>query len=131
MRGDARRPEVDLNGPRGLPRPGAAFAERLTPSGRRERRYRFAAPCAEDGCAQWTGRRCGVIDHILDDPPDPGRRSPPAEGASEGSSPLRWIRAGCRWFALRGAAACGGCATVVAGIRGCAAYRSAHPVQRP
>jgi hypothetical protein len=30
-----------------------------------EKRFRFAAPCVEEHCAQWTGSRCGVIDAVL------------------------------------------------------------------
>ena len=30
-----------------------------------ETRFRFAQPCAESRCSQWTGSRCGVIDQAL------------------------------------------------------------------
>lgn len=110
-----------------------ALADRLQASGRPESRYRFTGPCREEGCAQWTGRRCAVVDHILDDPPDPdpghGPRRP--ETSTGGALPVCGIRADCRWFAQRGAAACRVCPSVVADVGGSATYRSARPDQSP
>ena len=30
-----------------------------------EKRFRFSNKCAQSGCRQWTGSRCGVIDKVL------------------------------------------------------------------
>ncbi|WP_051833467.1 hypothetical protein [Streptomyces sp. NRRL S-646] len=108
-----------------------ALADRLKASGRPESRYRFTGSCTEEGCAQWTGRRCGVVDHILDDPPDPGRGPQHPETPNVGPLPVCGIRADCRWFAQRGAAACRVCPTVVADVGGNATYRSTRPDQSP
>lgn len=69
-----------------------------------ERRMRFASPCREGGCAQWTGSRCGVIARVMDHLGAP---------AAPAALPPCLIRATCRWFAERGAAACGVCDRVV------------------
>lgn len=70
---------------------------------RPEARMRFAAPCVQGACAQWTGHACGVIQRVLD------HLGVPAAPA------LRpcLIRATCRWFSEQGAAACGVCDLVV------------------
>ncbi|MFD8884772.1 hypothetical protein ACFV0H_19945 [Streptomyces erythrochromogenes] len=100
-----------------------AFADRLDAAGRPEMRYRFTEPCAEAACAQWTGTACGVIDHILDDPDATDGTDVAQDG---GALPVCGIRRDCRWFAQRGAAACGVCPTVVADTGGSATYRSTH-----
>ncbi|MFE9424843.1 hypothetical protein ACFYNO_17930 [Kitasatospora sp. NPDC006697] len=99
-----------------------AFAARLMAGGRPESRFRFSQPCAENGCPQWTGEGCGVIDHLVED-------GAAAEGPADGATalPLCGIRASCRWFSQRGAAACSVCPSVVADIGGSATYRSTHP----
>jgi len=108
-----------------------ALADRLRASGRPESRYRFTGPCTEGGCAQWTGWRCGAVDHVLDARPDPGRGPRHPETPAGGPRPVCGIRADCRWYAQRGAAACRGCPTVFADVGGSATYRSARPDQSP
>ncbi|MGW4898670.1 hypothetical protein ACWEQL_41525, partial [Kitasatospora sp. NPDC004240] len=76
-------------------------------------------------CSQWTGRGCGVVDHVLDGPPHPGWADlgPPATD-TDGPLPICAIRRDCRWFTQRGAAACAVCPTIVADAGGTATYRS-------
>lgn len=69
-----------------------------------ESRFRFAEPCAESGCAQWAGDRCGLIDEML---------STSAAPQPVQILPRCGIRHSCRWFAQRGAAACDICPLVV------------------
>jgi hypothetical protein len=68
------------------------------------KRFRFAAPCVEEHCAQWTGSRCGIIDGALaaDVPEDEHRGLPRCA-----------IRSSCRWFDQSGADACGVCPLVI------------------
>jgi hypothetical protein len=72
-----------------------------------ERRFRFAAPCVESGCRQWTGSRCGVIDGILASPVEP------AEPAAHDGLPHCAIRSACRWFHQSGPEACAACPLVI------------------
>ena len=87
-----------------------AFCEDARARGDRpEARMRFAAPCIEEGCAQWTGSRCGVIARVLDHledalPPTPAL--PPCA-----------IRADCRWYAEHAERACAACPEVVTDAR--------------
>ena len=69
-----------------------------------ERYFRFASPCAQGGCAQWTGKRCGVIATVLGEAPE----TEPAE-----TLPDCLIRASCRWYLQAGAEACHVCPAVV------------------
>jgi hypothetical protein len=81
------------------------FIETAQRRGQPEKQFRFASPCVEGGCQQWTGARCGVIDSVL-----------AVEDQLEGqlSSPPRCaIRTSCRWFAQSGTAACRVCPLVV------------------
>lgn len=75
-----------------------------------QKRFRFATPCVEGGCAQWTGSRCGVIDRVLE-----------AEGlepvGEPGELPQCAIRGSCRWFAQSGAEACAVCPLVITDCR--------------
>jgi hypothetical protein len=75
-----------------------------------EKRFRFAAPCVEEHCAQWTGSRCGVIDAVL---------ATDVRGADDEASslPRCAIRSSCRWFAQSGAGACGVCPLVITDCR--------------
>ncbi|GAA2788282.1 hypothetical protein GCM10010441_11670 [Kitasatospora paracochleata] len=84
------------------------FAERAA-TARLEGHYRFTGPCAEGGCAQWTGEACGVIDRALDAPASGAECEVRPVGALERPFPDCGIRGDCRWFAQRGAAACGVC----------------------
>src|SRR5215217_3316213 len=74
-----------------------------------EKRFRFSQPCIEDGCQQWTGSRCGVIDRALQ----------AAEEESVGgvfkdaALPKCTIRPRCRWFAQVGRSACAVCPLVI------------------
>jgi hypothetical protein len=75
-----------------------------------EKRFRFAAPCVEDRCVQWTGSRCGVIDTVLT-----ADGLPEARGtAGRSRCP---IRSSCRWFAQSGLDACAVCPVVVTDCR--------------
>ncbi|WP_031523575.1 hypothetical protein [Streptomyces sp. NRRL F-5123] len=96
-----------------------AFASRLQDAGEPERRYRFSQPCIESACSQWTGEGCGVIDHVLDDPP--GSECAHHHGLTRpGVLPSCAIRRDCRWFSQRGPAACRVCPTIVADTGGSA-----------
>ncbi len=80
----------------------ADFVERVDTSALR--RFRFAEPCVERDCAQWTGHSCGVIDEVLESsPPVPvGAPLPPCS-----------IRKTCRWFGQSGRSACAPCRLVI------------------
>ncbi|TFV86281.1 hypothetical protein [Blastococcus sp. CT_GayMR16] len=70
-----------------------------------EARFRFAEPCVEQGCANWTeAGRCSVADRVVasQDDGDPGDRLPACG-----------IRGSCRWFAQVGREACRGCPFVL------------------
>ena len=71
-----------------------------------EARMRFASPCQEGNCAQWTGHGCGVVAKVLTAVADHGGL-PPSE-----LQPCV-IRSSCRWYAERSDAACGACKYVV------------------
>lgn len=39
----------------------------ISSKGRRpEKRFRFADVCAQDGCEQWTDKKCGIINELID-----------------------------------------------------------------
>jgi hypothetical protein len=84
------------------------FLERVRTGGTPGARFRFAAPCVEDGCVHWDEEGCGVIRTVLE-----------TVGASEDPAPLPRcaIRAACRWFAQEGRAACGACPLVLTSER--------------
>jgi hypothetical protein len=73
-----------------------------------ERRFRFATSCAEAGCRQWTGSRCGVIDRVQEEL---------GESPQDASLPRCGIRAHCRWFGQNGPSACAVCPLVVTDTR--------------
>lgn len=90
----------------------AGFVERVRSlgDGRPERRFRFAGPCIEGACPQWTGCGCGIADVIVAE-----------HGAVVTASPRLpacTIRRSCRWFAQHGSTACRACPTVVADTGG-------------
>lgn len=73
-----------------------------------EERFRFSSPCMGNGCRQWDGRECGLIDRLIADYegqfgkaeiPDPIPDCP--------------IRAECRWFGQRGGVSCTVCNVLV------------------
>ena len=88
----------------------AAMRAELQKHGTPERRFRFAAPCAEGRCGNWTeqgGGQCGLIarirDHVAasDAAPEPAAALPPCA-----------IRADCRWWRQDGPSACAVCPLV-------------------
>jgi hypothetical protein len=66
-----------------------------------EQRFRFTERCIEQGCGQWSGGGCGVIERLL------------ASAGPSSELPVCGIRERCRWFAQRGADACAVCPYVV------------------
>jgi hypothetical protein len=95
----------------------AEFAARERARGNPERRYRFAGPCLEDGCPQWTGCGCAIAD-LAAGPVDLGLP------ASPGKLPACGIRHSCRWYFQRGPAACAVCPLIVADMGGTDTYQS-------
>lgn len=103
---------VGTNGHVGYVTPRIAVDEEFVRKARTgrppEARFRFAQPCIEKHCTQWTGSRCGLIDQPLD--------SPEASGTTEwpnGTLPECSIRSSCRWFSQAGPRACAVCPLVV------------------
>ncbi len=69
-----------------------------------EKRFRFSNRCAENGCRQWTGNGCGIIEAVMEQ--------------SERISvkirlPKCGIRSDCRWYYQSGADACAVCPLIV------------------
>lgn len=95
----------------------AEFAARETERGRPERRYRFAGPCLEGGCPQWTGGGCAIAD-MAAGPVNLGLPASPRK------LPACSIRHSCRWYFQRGPAACAVCPLIVADMGGTETYRS-------
>jgi hypothetical protein len=92
----------------GTPMPvDAGFLDVARASGAPERRFRFSSRCVEGHCAQWDGRGCGLIDRVLSHVGAAGALAMPA------TLPPCAIRASCRWWRQRGAAACAVCPLVV------------------
>ena len=81
-----------------------AFVDSVSANGPAEQRFRFAGTCHESGCAQWTGHGCGVIERVLLET---------TRAEAEAALPRCFLRAHCRWFAQRGAAACSACTLVI------------------
>ena len=85
----------------------AGFVEEARKGRKPESRFRFAAPCVEAQCGYWTGHECGLIgklDQLASEQLEPDIGD---------SLPACSIRASCRWFSQRGAAACRVCPFVV------------------
>lgn len=62
-----------------------------------QQRFRFTNKCIENGCRQWNGKGCGVIETVvryLDKVPQIQNLQPCS------------IRPTCRWFSQRGSDAC-------------------------
>jgi hypothetical protein len=74
-----------------------------------QERFRFASPCTEGRCVQWTGDRCGVIELVLAQSSD--------VNTDAESLPPCGIRASCRWFEQEGRSACKVCPLVVTLVR--------------
>jgi hypothetical protein len=105
----------------------AEFVARVTAEGRPEARYRFAAPCVEDRCPQWTGTGCHVVDEVVGAGilSERGRDRVGTDFTEARSRlPACGIRSSCRWFYQRGASACEVCPAIVADAGGTATYRS-------
>ena len=68
-----------------------------------EQRFRFAGPCAESGCSQWTGASCRVSDSVVE----------LLVAEQTESIPQCGIRRTCRWFRQNGLKACSVCTLVV------------------
>jgi hypothetical protein len=81
----------------------ADFVESAREGRKPEKRFRFAGPCIKTGCGQWSGSRCGVIDHVAEE----------FAAHAVAELPECSIRNDCRWFAQLGAEACGVCPLVV------------------
>lgn len=80
------------------------FARTAAGTGSPETRFRFSDRCVEQGCGQWTGSRCGVIDDVVARLPGPAAATP---------LPRCAMRSDCRWFAQSGPRACGVCPFVI------------------
>lgn len=89
----------------------AAMHAELQRQGAPERRFRFAAPCAERGCGNWqageSGGDCALIGRIRSHVAASGA----APEAEPGLQPCG-IRASCRWWQQDGPAACAVCTLV-------------------
>jgi hypothetical protein len=66
-----------------------------------EARFRFAQPCIETSCKNWTGNNCALIERLTSD------QEPPRS-----ELPVCSIRPQCRWFDERGPNACAVCPRV-------------------
>jgi hypothetical protein len=64
--------------------------------------FRFAAPCEQAGCANWSGTHCRVAEHLVQILP-----------VSSTELPACAIRPQCRWFTQEGQDACMRCSQVV------------------
>ena len=64
--------------------------------------FRFAAPCAETGCAHFADRKCGLVSRIVERVPVVVSIAPPCA-----------VRSKCRWWAQEGVAACRRCPQIV------------------
>lgn len=73
-----------------------------------EKRFRFAGRCVQNGCSQWSGSRCGVIDKVIDCADDE---------IEQAALPDCSIRSECRWFSQTGAKACRICPEIVTDSR--------------
>lgn len=87
-----------------------AFLEEARKGRAPERRFRFAAPCVEADCRQWTGERCGVIDRVV-------TALGPEADAEAGRGRPCGVRRSCRWHAQIGPAACDACRLVITETR--------------
>ncbi|MEO6902626.1 MAG: hypothetical protein ABI315_05675 [Bacteroidia bacterium] len=72
-----------------------------------EQRFRFTNKCVENGCKQWTGKGCGVVDGIIQSI-DQIKNTNILVPCS--------IRPSCRWFLQKGDQACRICPYVLTEI---------------
>ena len=87
---------------------GEDFIAAVSQTDSPERMFRFASPCRQNGCQQWTGKRCGVVDVML-------KANPHIQGEEE--LPQCSIRSQCRWFDQEGARACALCPSIITDSR--------------
>lgn len=73
-----------------------------------EKRFRFGGQCVQSGCRQWTGKRCGVIDSIIESVDI---------NVETAHLPECSIRSECRWFHQNSAEACAICPEVLTDLR--------------
>jgi hypothetical protein len=66
-------------------------------------RFRFAEPCVQKSCQNWSGGDCSLIGELLKDLP------PSITSVSTAELPKCGIRASCVWFGKRGRSACSVC----------------------
>ena len=108
---------IDENGRVGYLTPAITidqeFVDKVEQGRSPRKRFRFAGPCVEGRCRQWTGSRCGIVDTAIEavDGLDP------AAAREEGVLPQCAIRSSCRWYAQEGAAACAACSFVITDCR--------------
>lgn len=91
------------------PQVDGAFARSANAAGGPEARFRFASTCAQRGCSQWAGSRCGLIDRLAS--------NPDVAGGDEGTLRPCPIRGHCRWYTQNGERACSVCTRVVTAER--------------
>jgi len=84
-----------------------AFLQKASQNGKPEEQFRFTGRCIEGGCQQWTGKRCGVADRVLDfiEQIETTYTLQPCP-----------IRPSCRWYLQNKADACRICTYVVTEI---------------
>lgn len=85
------------------------FVTKAKAQGPPEARMRFAGPCAEGRCQQWTGQACGVVESVL------AHLAAAAPDLPREDIPPCTIRPTCRWYAQRAETACKACDLVVTG----------------
>jgi len=95
----------------------AGFVAHEASRGSPERRFRFAGPCVEGDCPQWTGEGCAIADMAVE-AVNVGLPASPRQ------LPACSIRHSCRWYFQRGPAACAACPLIVADMGGTDTYRS-------
>lgn len=72
-----------------------------------EQRFRFANKCVENGCSQWNGNGCGVVEEVVQ-----YLNQIPATLVL----PACPIRVNCRWFLQKGPDACAICPYIITEI---------------
>ncbi len=80
------------------------FIDKAHMHGTLEKRFRFVNKCVKNGCSQWTGSHCGVIEQLVK-----------ANENLKLNESLRAcsIRNNCRWYNEHGSRACNLCVYVV------------------
>lgn len=84
------------------------FIEKAESDTTPESRFRFSKKCHKSGCAQWTGKECGVINDVifLSTNLTPRKTLPQCS-----------IRSQCRWYTQKGEEACKVCHYVITDTR--------------